>query len=335
MSLPANGETRLVADIGGTNTRLALFDHGSNALRALRQYVNREYPALENIIQAWLDDVLEEAAPSECCFAVAAPPPFDEEVAMLNIDWRISPRALATRFGFSSLRFINDFEGNAYALPFLRGNDLAPLHAGEPVGGKLATVGPGTGLGGSTLDTRGPVPLACASEPGHMGLAPATALELSLFEYLQPRYGEVYAELLLSGPGLRRLYQSVAAVRGRTPEALDPEDISARALANTCDLCLETLRTFCALLGSVCGDFVLANGAYGGLYVAGGIVPGMVDFLRASPFAQRFREKGKMTGHLARVPLYVITCDTTGLVGAAHAPMEPGSHQNPPVGSVK
>lgn len=322
MSAKEGDSTRLVADIGGTNTRLALFDRETKTLRALRRYVNREHASLEDILHAWLND-LDETAPTECCFAVAAPPPFDDEVTMLNIDWCFSAKALSARFGFSSLRIVNDFEGNAYALPFLGEADLASLHTvAKPAGAKLATVGPGTGLGGSTLDTRGPVPLASACEPGHMGLAPATELELALFEYLQPRHGEVYAELLLSGPGLKRLYASVAAVLDRDLDDLQPVEISARALADSCDLCAETMQTFCALLGSVCGDFVLANGAYGGLYVAGGIAPGMVDFLRASHFAQRFREKGKMGDHLARVPLYVITCETTGLIGAANAPLQ-------------
>ena len=101
--------------------------------------------------------------------------------------------------------------------------------------------------------------------------------------------------------------------------SLSPEEISAKALAGQCGLCVLTLNTFCALLGSICGDFVLANGAYGGLYLAGGFIPHMIGFLQASTFVRRFQEKGKMREHLARVPLYVITCETTGLLGAAHA----------------
>jgi glucokinase len=315
------GGTKLVAEIGGTNTRLALFDPDRHALRARRPYINEQYASLEDIIDTWLKD-LGEAPPLECCLAVAAPPPFDDQVAMLNIDWRFSLSALVERFGFHRVSCINDFEGNAYALPHLGAGDVTTLQPGAcPPASKLATLGPGTGLGGSTLDTRGPAPIACASEPGHMGLAPATALELALFQYLQPRHGEVYAELLLSGPGLRRLCQSLAAVRGEDLPHLTPQDISARALAGECGLCVDTLHIFCALLGSVCGDFVLANGAYGGLYVAGGIIPAMVDFLRASAFAERFREKGKMGDRLARVPLHVITSHDTGLIGAAHAPM--------------
>jgi glucokinase len=321
--VPSSGNraTRLVADVGGTNTRLALFDPLTQELRARRNYVNREHRQLEDIIEAWLSE-LAEPLPKDCCLAVAAPPPFDDRVTLLNIDWSFSLHNLAERFRFSRLRCINDFESNAYALPLLADQYLTTLHPGVVTGGgKLATLGPGTGLGGSTLDMAASVPIACASEPGHMGLAAATELELALFGYLQARYGEVYAELLLSGPGLQRLCQSLAHIRGQEMPALTPEEISARALADQCELCKLALNTFCALLGSISGDFVLANGAYGGLYLAGGVIPHMIEFLQASTFVQRFQEKGKMRDHLARVPLYIISGETTGLLGAAHTPL--------------
>lgn len=311
---------RLVADVGGTNCRLALFDPLANELRSLTTYINRDYGQFEDIIATWLD-ALAEPRPTDCCLAVAAPP-FDDRVTMLNIDWSFSRRELAERFGFSRLRCINDFEGNAYALPHLSDQNLTTLHRGNVTeGGKLAIVGPGTGLGGSTLSIVAGVPIACASEPGHMGLAAATELELELFRYLLPRYGEIYAELLVSGPGLRHLYQALAAIRGEEAQPLTSKEISVRALAGECELSTLTLNTFCALLGSIAGDFVLANGAYSGLYLAGGIIPDMIPFVQASPFVWRFQAKGKMREHLALVPLYAINCETTGLLGAAHAPL--------------
>jgi glucokinase len=317
----ASSAHRLVADIGGTNTRLALYDPAADELRSLRTYINRDYGRFDDVIAAWLQD-LPEPQPSAACLAIAAPP-FGDQVSMLNIDWSFSLSGLARRFGFTRLRGINDFEGNAYALPHLGDRDLSMLHAGQPGDSTtLATVGPGTGLGGATLRRGEGNAVACASEPGHMGLSPATPLELELFRSLQPRYGEVYAELLVSGPGLLRLYNALASITGEEASPLSPEDISARAQAGQCELCSQTLNTFCALLGSVCGDFVLANGAYGGLYLAGGFLPRMIGFLKASPFMSRFRMKGKMTPHLSRVPLQVITSETLGLRGAAHAPLE-------------
>ncbi len=313
--------TRLVADIGGTYSRLALYDPATNELRSLRTFINRDYADFEDIVHAWLG-ALNEPQPVDCCLAVAAPP-FGDRVTMLNIDWSFSLHELAARFGFIRLRGINDFEGNAFALPHLSARDLTVLHAGDvTAGGKLAVVGPGTGLGGATLSWMNGSPIANASEPGHMGLAPASELELELFHYLLPRHGDVYAELLVSGPGLQQLYLALGAIKGHATLPLSPAEISTKALAHECELCTLTLNTFCALLGSICGDYVLANGAYGGLYLAGGFLPGMLDFLQQSTLVQRFQDKGKMRAHLVHVPLYVITSNTTGLTGAAHAPLQ-------------
>ena len=144
-SSPTPG-TRLVADIGGTNARLALYDPGTGALRARCDYINREFAQLEDIIAHWLQ-ALNETAPANCCLAIAAPPS-DDHVRMLNIDWSFSKRALAERFGFTRLQCLNDFQANAYSLPHLGNKELATLSPGQPgTIHKLAVVGPGTGLG--------------------------------------------------------------------------------------------------------------------------------------------------------------------------------------------
>ncbi|MAT92594.1 MAG: glucokinase [Halioglobus sp.] len=320
MAASPSGSTRLVGDIGGTNTRLALFDPASGELSARRAYNNREHAGLEAIIAAWLDD-LPGPVPAQCCLAVAAPP-FRDRVRMLNIDWSFSASELAARFGFAQLRCINDFEGNAFALPHLGAAELHALRAGlDPDCRKLAVLGPGTGLGGATLEFCQQTPVACASEPGHMGLAAANELELALFAALLPRHGEVHAELLLSGPGLARLYRALAEVRGQPVQDLTPAQVSSAALAGESPLCAEAVAVFCALLGSAGGDYVLATGSYGGLYLAGGIVPRILPLLENSEFCARFQAKGDMAPHLARVPLFAVTSPDTGLIGAAHTPL--------------
>lgn len=309
-------QPRLVGDIGGTHSRLALFDPSRGELRAVRSFTNREHGGLDGILNTWLQD-LDGPSPRICCLAVAAPP-FTDRVSMLNIDWSFSIQGLADRFGFERVRCINDFEGNAYALPHLGEDDLVLLRRGESSGRKLATVGPGTGLGGATLDYCGDTPVACASEPGHMGIAPANALELELFGVLLARHGQVYAELVLSGPGLQHLYQALAEVRGEAAPPLSPPEISRAALSGESSLCRQTLETFCGLLGSACGDYVLATGSYGGLYLAGGIAPGILPLLRLGAFADRFTAKGNMAQQLGRVPLYAVNSRNMGLIGAAH-----------------
>jgi glucokinase len=321
MPSPDQISTRLVVDIGGTNTRIALFESASGEFRATGSYKNRDYAEFTELLRAWLAQ-LDEPHPASCCIAAAAPPSTDR-VVMFNNDWEFSCSDLAQEFGFEHLRRINDFESNAYALPYLTGADRVGLHAGrEGQSGALATLGPGTGLGGAVLDwTAQQQAISRACEPGHMGLAPGSQLELEVFQLLLPRYGNIYAELLVSGPGLLRLYQSLAEIRGETALLEEPADITAQALADADALCVETLDTFCALLGSVCGDFILANGSYGGLYLAGGIVPRVIPFIRRSAFHQRMCSKGAMQEHLDAIPVYAITANHPGLIGAAHAPL--------------
>ena len=318
-----NRDTRMVADVGGTNTRIALFDPTAGELRALTVFNNREYPSFDALISAWLGN-LAEPAPQQCCIAVAAPPARDL-VKMSNMDWSFSCSELARRHGFRRLVRINDFESNAYALPHLDSEQLTPLQRGEVTGTSttLAVVGPGTGLGGAFL-IRMPngEGHAQACEPGHSGLSPVTELELELFALLLTRHEYIFTELLVSGPGLLRLYQTLAEIRGAVADASQPADISRRAVAGADELSVLTLNTFCGLLGSACGDFLLTTGSYGGLYLAGGILPGMTDFLSASPFLQRLQAKGVMRDQLARVPVQLISGGHPGLVGAAHAPLD-------------
>ncbi len=311
----------MVADVGGTNTRIGLYDPREGTLRAVKSFTNRDYRGLEEVIDCWLAE-LAEPAPATCCIAVAAPLSGDQ-VAMVNIDWSFSRSGIARRFGIERACWINDFQANAYALPHLTTCQRVQLYPGrDGASGKLATVGPGTGLGGATLEWVAGQPHACACEPGHMGLAFATPEELELCRALEHAAGEIYAELLVSGPGLQRIYRALGRVRDQPADSgLAPADISGRALEGTDPLCRAALETFCALLGSICGDFVLANGAYGGLYLAGGIIPRMPDFLADSTFHRRFTRKGSMVDVLEAVPVNIVTAPHPGLLGAAHAPL--------------
>lgn len=314
-----------MADVGGTNTRLALFEPSDQSLRHVARYHNRDFSHFEDLISKWLSQ-LDETPPDSACFAIAAPPGGDR-ISMTNMDWSFSCRELTQSFGFQHVRWINDFQSNAYALPYLSHSERLVLQPGQgPAQGEslqLAVIGPGTGLGGAILRSQGGEHLACAGEPGHMALSPANEEELELFKLLLTKHDNIYAELLLSGPGLERLYHTLAQLRGQAIEAGSAIEISQRAMAASDPLCQASLNTFCALLGSICGDFVLATGSYDGLYLAGGIVPKILSFLQQSPFRARFAAKGAMQAQLLDTAIYAISAEYPGLIGAAHAPMLP------------
>ncbi|MFU8765499.1 MAG: glucokinase [Haliea sp.] len=319
MSPGAARSGRLVADVGGTNTRIALFDGSDRQLLALRRYRNQDFTGLEAVLTRWLE-AHPEAQPREACIAVAAPPDGDTAI-MSNCNWSFSGRELAARFGWDRVGLINDFQANAFALPWLTPADWHEIQPGNSAYPRLATVGPGTGLGGSVLDCSSMPHRAVACEPGQMTLAPQNLLELELWRVLLHQHPRIYAELLLSGPGLQRLYQALAQVQGVAANPLQSEAISARALAGTDALCVAALDLFCALLGAASADFVLASGAFGGLYLAGGILPSFPAFLQQSAFRQRFIDRGPMQGHLQLMPVRIITHVEPGLLGASHAPL--------------
>lgn len=315
---------RLVADIGGTHTRLAIHDPVRDEFRHQQLYENHRFHSLQLLISDWALSH-REPLPATGCLAVAARIRGDQ-VSMTNRDWSFSCHALAEKFSLQALAVLNDFEAHAYALPWLRDEDLLTLQAGpQPQAAEAlrrAVIGPGTGLGGAVLDHHESGPKATACEPGHMNLAPSAG-ELALWTGLLAEHGRVSVELLLSGEGLSRLRRALAAQSGVPAERLEPAEITARALAGGDRLCENSVATFCALLGGVCGDFLLAAGAWGGLYLAGGILPRLVPLLRSSPFLQRFHQHGPLTSELQEVPVWLITHPSPGLVGAAHAPIVP------------
>ncbi len=321
MSPLATATRRVAADLGGTHTRLAIHDAARNEFRYQQTFLNRDFADFEAVLQYWLQDI-DEPTPETACFAVAALIRGDQ-VRMTNRDWSFSCRALASRFGFRALAVLNDFEAHAYALPWLAASEVVTLQAGagEVTQGRLAVLGPGTGLGGALLEGRGATARAIACEPGHMNLAPGTPELLALWPQLVARYGRVYVELLLSGSGLARLHEARSQHEHGAAVPLEPADITRLALTGEDAECARTVAVFCALLGDLCADFILATGAWGGLYLAGGILPRITPLLQESPFLERLRDRGPLAGALGAVPVRLIQHSSPGLLGAAHAPL--------------
>ena len=105
-------------------------------------------------------------------------------------------------------------------------------------------------------------------------------------------------------------------MRGTESRHATPADISAAALAGTDSIAVETLAVFCRVLGGFAGNLALTYGARGGVYIAGGIVPRVVDFLARSEFRERFLAKGRFRDYLNDIPTRVVTRDNPGLFGA-------------------
>jgi glucokinase len=157
--------------------------------------------------------------------------------------------------------------------------------------------------------------LVVASEGGHASLAGNSDREDAIIEMLRRRFGHASAERAISGPGLENIFQAIVTLDGLDICQMSAAEITQRALKNECKVAHEALGTFCALLGSFAGNIVLTFGARGGVYIAGGIAPRIVEFLARSQFRARFDGKGRFHGYLEQIPSYVIAHPAAAFLG--------------------
>lgn len=319
---PPSSGARLLADIGGTNIRLAWQAAAGAPFQDEVELRCSEFPGLSDAVQAYLDKA-GIRAPSQAAFGIATPVTGDA-VQMTNSDWQFSQRALSDHFGFQRFLLINDFTALALAVPLLEPRLLRQVGGGSAVeGAAIALLGPGTGLGVSGL-VFGPgaqrgTPIA--GEGGHVTLAAQTRFEFEVLDQLRKRYGHVSAERAISGAGLVDLYHAVRAVEGLSAcEVTDPAAVSALALHKCEAPAVRALELMCAFLGSVAGDLALTLGARGGVYLGGGIVPRLGTWFDSSPFRARFEAKGRFADYLKAIPCWVVDASAApALLGAARA----------------
>ncbi len=313
-----NDKTLLVGDVGGTNARFAVarMVDGRPVLEHHESFPAERHPTFLEGVRAFIDGC--EVKPSGGVIAVAGPVT-DGAIDLTNSPWRVSEAELGT-LGLQPVRLINDFEALAWGAPVVPDDQLESL--GGPAQGDedaaIAVLGPGTGFGVSALvrDAHGQQ-MAMPSEGGHACFAPGDAVEDEILRILRRRYDRVSIERLICGPGLLNMHRALAEIEGRETHIDDPAEITREALEEANSPCGHTLARFCAILGAVAGDIALTTGARGGVYIAGGIVPRILPFIKASPFRERFERKGRFSDYMAAIPTKVIMHKHAALLGSA------------------
>ena len=206
----------------------------------------------------------------------------------------------------------------AHAIPQLSDSQKVQIGAGNVIANKpISICGPGTGLGVANLVAQDKGWLGLSGEGGHVDFAPVDQQEIDILKFLATKYPRVSYEQLLSGLGLEQIYQALSFIKNGVEQQLPAKDITAQALNNSCDLCVETVAQFCRVLGSFAGNLALTLGSHGGVYIAGGIVPRFIEFLRNSDFRTRFEAKGRLSRLNQSIATFVVTEEQPGLIGAA------------------
>lgn len=320
----------LAGDIGGTNTRLRLVEYrgGVPAVQREARYASADFPDVDSALRKFLGSEASSTLDASC-LAVAGPVEITgtgQRVPVTNLPWVIDSAALSRSLGLQRLQIINDFEAIGYGVDTLSPAAFDELQAGSVGGsGTRVVIGAGTGLGQAILvqETQGVRVLA--TEGGHIDFGPTDESELELSRWLIRHYGRATYERILSGPGLKRLYDFLRETGvGAESEALrvalqqsDPAAAITQAAREGRDpLAVATMDRFVRIYGAQAGNLALATGATGGVYVAGGMAPKMRDFLGDGRFMSAFRNKGKMSFLVASIPVRVIIDPDVGLIGA-------------------
>jgi glucokinase len=323
----------LAGDIGGTKTLLQLSRSGSGGLEVLHEqrYPSAEYGDFLALARQFVDESFRLAGvrPSKACFGVAGP--VNGRLAKTtNLPWNLDADELEASLKIERVRLINDFQSVGYGVDALKTEDIVTLQQGaETPHGTRAIIGAGTGLGQAFLVWQGEHYEVVASEGGHADFAPTDDEQIELQRYLKRRYRWATWERAVSGRGLVNIFEFLAERKfaplgAALQQAMREEDAAAVVSRFGIDgqdpTAAKALQMFVTLYGAQAGNLALTGLATGGVYLAGGVAPKIIDKLIDGTFMAAFGSKEeRMQPLLKAMPVRVIVNPKVGLLGSAIA----------------
>ena len=307
----------LVADIGGTNTRVGLTDGTVVRPDSVRRYANRENEGIAPVLRRYRDETATGPVDG-ACVAVAGPVRGGHG-ALTNLDWSIDDGSLAQAADAPFGAILNDLQAQGHALGHLAPNSLRTIMEGPadaaPDDATCLVVNVGTGFNIAAVHTTPSGRLVPPAEAGHASLPVRTDEELDLLRFVSAAHGFPAVEDVLSGRGLERIYSWLsdkAGIQDR-PKAVEIlarlRDGDARAVA--------AVRQFVRTLGTVAGNLALDHLPFGGVFLVGGVVHAVADQLSPMGFRDAFRDKGRFSDFMDAFPVHLVTDDYAALAGCA------------------
>ncbi|RXD05659.1 glucokinase [Sphingomonas sp. UV9] len=312
----------VAADIGGTHARFAIAEVEDGHVVSLGEPVTlktADHASLQTAYQAFEAGV-GRPLPRAVAIAVASPVANDV-IRLTNNPWIIRKSLITERLNADQWVVVNDFGAVGHAVAQVPSSDFIHLCGPDtplPSEGITTICGPGTGLGVAQLLRRKNGYQVLETEGGHMDFAPLDGIEDALLKRLRKTFTRVSAERVVAGPGIVAIYETLAAMEGRSVPSHDDKTIWTEAIDGTDSIALAALDRFCLALGAVAGDLALAQGAKA-VVIAGGLGFRIKDRLIRSGFDQRFVAKGRFQTMMAAMPVKLITHPQPGLFGAAAA----------------
>lgn len=315
MPHPANVLT-LVADIGGTNTRVALAKGREVIPATMRRYANAEHASLEAVLRRF---IAEEGGvdPAAACVAVAGPVR-DGRAVLTNLDWTIDEDTLARASGAETVAILNDLQAQGHALGHIDPSKVRTIIPFPPAGEHAAklVIGVGTGFNAAPVfDTEGGR-LVTPSESGHVNLPVRDAADMRLCDWVSTAHGFPAVEDVLSGRGVERVYAWLGHEEGEPGEA-SAADIIAAVAEGGDTRAVRTVRVVARMLGAVAGNLALIQLPFGGVWLVGGVARAMGPHLAESGFVEAFRDKGRFSDFMGNFGVGIVEDDYAALTGSA------------------
>lgn len=308
----------LVADIGGTNTRVALADGETVREASIRRFANAEFPNLEAVLTRYLADSGNPAVSGVC--VAAAGPVRDGVATMTNLDWTITGPGLTQATGASRTAILNDLQAQGHALGRIAPQHLREVIAGpKKPGAAMLVVGLGTGMNAAPVHETPWGRIVAPSECGHISMPVRTEEDHRLAAYVAEvgphAHGFAGVEDVLAGRGLERVYAFVAHEAG-TEASKRGAEIMADVAAGEA-LALRAAQLYIHLLGQELGNLALIHLPFGGIYLIGGVARAMQPYFADMNLATHFRDKGRFADFMANFSVTIVEDDYAALTGCA------------------
>ena len=313
----------LLADIGGTNTRVALADGASVRFDSIRRFSNADYQARGQDIAHVLQDYLSQTGATVGGVCVAAAGPVQDGVAtMTNLDWVMDAAKLSAATGAKKVALLNDLQAQGEALGHIPAANLRTVLSGpKKANAAMLVVGLGTGVNAAPVHISSSGRLVPPSECGHVNMPIRTDEDLRLARFIEAKLkldGEAPhagVEEVLSGRGLANLYAFAAFENGH-PATLSSAEIF-QALETGDRLAADAARLYVHILGQMLADLALVHLPYGGIYLIGGMSRAMAGHFARYGLESAFREARRVDLLQREFSITVVEDDFAALTGCA------------------
>ena len=312
-----DGPLLLVADVGGTNTRVAMARGQSVLTETIRRYANRDHVNLAPVLRRYREEQ-GGPAPLGACVAVAGPVA-DGRAELTNLDWSIDTARVVQATGARDGAILNDLQAQGHALGHLPSSAIRtviPAQSVDPsrdVGARLV-IGVGTGFNAAPVHQLPQSRFVPPCEAGHANLPIRTEAELRLCNFVSTAHGFPAVEDVLSGRGLEQVYRWLSSEAGQHEEHSAAEIMSRIDTDPRAD---AAVAQFVRILGAVAGNLSLIHLPLAGVFLVGGVARAMGPHLAEKGFAEAFWDKGRFAGFMTNFPVSLIEDDFAALTGCA------------------